>query len=75
MQYAPNQLLNLPDFKPFGEPENVKMSGFDAIQSAGTYTDDGIARVVAQKTIVIPGKTRCSFSNSMPTPARARRTW
>ena len=56
LQYAPNQLLNLPDFKPIGEPENVKMSGFDANQSAGTYTDDGIARVVAQKTIVIPGK-------------------
>ena len=35
LQYAPNQLLNLPDFKPIGEPENVKMSGFDAIQSAG----------------------------------------
>lgn len=56
LEYAPNQLLNLPDFKPIGEPEKVKMSGFDAIQSAGTYTDDGIARVVAQKTIVIPGK-------------------
>ena len=38
------------------EPENVKMSGFDANQSEGTYTYNGVPRVVAQKTIVIPGK-------------------
>ena len=56
LQYAPGQLQNLPDFKPTAAPENVKMSGFDANQSAGTYTFNGVPRVVAQKTIVIPGK-------------------
>ncbi|WP_353651651.1 LpqN/LpqT family lipoprotein [Mycobacterium sp. ST-F2] len=56
LKYAPSQLLNLPDFKPLGEPEKSSLSGFEAIQSAGTYTHEGKARVVAQKTVIIPGK-------------------
>jgi Probable lipoprotein LpqN len=56
LKYAPGQLENLPDFKPLGEPEKGSLSGFEAIQSAGTYTYDGKARVVAQKTVIIPGK-------------------
>ena len=55
LEYAPGQLLNLPDFKPLVDPEKTKLSGFDAIQQAGTYTFDGKARVIAQKTVVIPG--------------------
>lgn len=55
LEYAPGQLLNLPDFTPLGNPEKSKLGGFEAIQSAGTYTFDGKARVVAQKTVVIPG--------------------
>lgn len=56
LEFAPGQLQNLPEFKPLGDPENTKLSGFDAIQSAGTYKYNGVDRVVAQKTIVIPGK-------------------
>jgi Probable lipoprotein LpqN len=56
LQYAPGQLENLPDFKPIGDPKKGTLSGFEAIQSAGTYTQDGKPRVVAQKTVVIPGK-------------------
>jgi hypothetical protein len=56
LEYAPGQLLNLPDFKPLGDPEKSTLGGFQAIQSAGTYTFEGKARVVAQKTVVIPGK-------------------
>ncbi len=56
LKYAPGQLENLPDFKPLGDPEKSSLSGFEAIQSAGTYTYNGKARVVAQKTVVIPGK-------------------
>lgn len=55
LEYAPGQLLNLPDFTPLGDPEKSKLGGFEAIQSAGTYTYEGKARVIAQKTVVIPG--------------------
>jgi hypothetical protein len=55
LEYAPGQLLNLPDFKPLGAPEKSTLGGFEAIQSAGTYTYEGKARVIAQKTVVIPG--------------------
>lgn len=55
LEYAPGQLLNLPDFKPLGDPEKSKLGGFEAVQSAGTYTYEGKARVIAQKTVVIPG--------------------
>lgn len=56
LQYAPGQLQNLPDFTPLGDPDKATLSGFDAIQSAGTYTYNGKARVVAQKTVVIPAR-------------------
>lgn len=55
LEYAPGQLLNLPDFKPLGDPEKSTLGGFEAVQSAGTYTFEGKARVIAQKTVVIPG--------------------
>ncbi len=55
LEYAPGQLLNLPDFKPLGDPEKSTLGGFEAMESAGTYVFDGKARVIAQKTVVIPG--------------------
>ena len=55
LEYAPGQLLNLPDFKPLRDPEKSTLGGFEATQSAGTYTFNGKARVIAQKTVVIPG--------------------
>lgn len=55
LEYAPGQLLNLPEFTPVGEPEKSTLGGFEAVQSAGTYTFGGKARVIAQKTVVIPG--------------------
>ena len=54
LELAPGQLENLPDFKAIGDPEKVTLSGFQGIQSAGTYTYEGKARVVAQKTVVVP---------------------
>ncbi|MCX2932758.1 LpqN/LpqT family lipoprotein [Mycobacterium sp. CVI_P3] len=56
LEYAPSQLQDLPDFTPIGDPEKASLSGFDAVMYAGTYTNDGKKRVVAQKTVVIPGK-------------------
>ncbi|MCX2929470.1 LpqN/LpqT family lipoprotein [Mycobacterium sp. CVI_P3] len=56
LELAPSQLQGLPEFSPIGEPNKSSLSGFDAVQYAGTYMNDGKKRVVAQKTVVIPGK-------------------
>ena len=32
------------------------MSGFDAVEIGGTYVKDGKKRLIAQKTVVIPGQ-------------------
>jgi len=56
LEYAPNQLKALPDYKPVTEPTKTSLSGFDAVQSAGTYTKDGQQRIAAQKTVVVPAK-------------------
>lgn len=55
LEYAPGQLKNLAQFEPLGEPEKTTLGGFEAVRSSGTYTADGKRRVVAQKTVVIPG--------------------
>ncbi|MCB0932276.1 MAG: LpqN/LpqT family lipoprotein [Mycobacterium sp.] len=56
LKYAPAQLNELPDFKPFGPPEKDSLSGFQAIDYTGTYMWEGQARAVGQQTIVVPGK-------------------
>ena len=48
-------MQNLPDFKPLTGPEKSTLGGFEAVRSAGTFTHDGKPRVIAQKTVVIPG--------------------
>ena len=57
LEYAPNELANLPDYQTSAEPHRSKLSGFDAVQLAGTYTRDGVDRSIAQKTVVIPSGT------------------
>lgn len=52
---APNEIRNLPDFKGT-EPRPGKLSNFDSVQISGTYTRDGKARLIAQKTVLIPDK-------------------
>jgi len=54
LEYAPGELQNLPNYKPTADPISSKLSGFDAVQLAGTYTRDGQERTVAQKTVAIP---------------------
>ncbi len=56
LEYAPNQLMALPDYKVVTEPTKTSLGGFDAVQSAGTYSKDGQQRIAAQKTVVIPAK-------------------
>jgi hypothetical protein len=50
---APGEVKNLPDFKG-GDCGETKLSGHPACQIGGSYTKNGVPRVVAQKTVVIP---------------------
>ena len=56
LQLAPNEIRNLPGYD---GPSNGKMStlgGFDAVQIGGSYLKDDKRWLVAQKTVVIPGR-------------------
>jgi hypothetical protein len=54
LEYAPGELMNLPNYVAANEPMIDKLSGFDTIQLAGLYERDGTQRTIAQKTVVIP---------------------
>lgn len=56
LEYAPGQLNELPDFTPFHDPKIDSLSGFKAVDYAGTYVRKGQPRVIGQQTIVVPGK-------------------
>jgi hypothetical protein len=55
LEMAPGELRNLPGYVPLGEPAPVTLDGNEAVQLSGTYIRDGVRRVIAQKTVVIPG--------------------
>ncbi|MFI2840360.1 MULTISPECIES: LpqN/LpqT family lipoprotein [Mycolicibacterium] len=54
LEYAPNELKNLPDYNGGNEGQPGKLGGFDAVQVGGTYVKNGKTLLVAQKTTVIP---------------------
>lgn len=54
LQYAPGELKNLPGYESAGEGNRAKLSGFDAYQIGAMFTKDGVKRLIAQKTVVIP---------------------
>lgn len=56
LELAPGELQNLPGYEPLGEANQSSLSGFDAVQLGGNYVKDGQKRIIAQKTVVIPGK-------------------
>ncbi len=56
LELAPGELANLPQWEPLGDPNTSTLSGFDAVQLGGNYVKDGKKRIIAQKTVVIPGK-------------------
>jgi hypothetical protein len=56
LELAPGELQNLPKWESLGEPNSSTLSGFDAVQLGGNYVKDGKKRIIAQKTVVIPGK-------------------
>jgi len=55
LELAPGELKNLPQYEPLGDDNKSTLSGFDAVQLGGTYVKDGKKRIIAQKTVVIPG--------------------
>jgi probable lipoprotein LpqN len=54
-EYAPGELKNLPGYESAGDGGDAKLGGFDAFQIGATYVKDGQKRLIAQKTVVIPG--------------------
>lgn len=57
LEYAPGELEALPDYTAVSNPKATTMGGFAAIQLGGSYTrQDGVERIIAQKTVVIPAK-------------------
>jgi hypothetical protein len=55
LEYAPNELRNLDGFEEFEPPSSAMLSGFEAVEYGGTYTDGGRTLLFAQKTVVLPG--------------------
>jgi Probable lipoprotein LpqN len=55
IEYAPGELKNLPGFEG-GDGNTSTLGGFDAYQIGGTYVKDGAKRMIAQKTVVVPGQ-------------------
>lgn len=57
LEYAPGELESLPDYTVVSKPKSSTMSGFEAVQLGGLYTrEDGVERIIAQKTVVIPAQ-------------------
>jgi len=52
---APGELNNLSGYKPMNEGATSTLGGFQAYQLGGTWVDNGQTKIVAQKTVVIPG--------------------
>lgn len=55
LEYAPNEIRNLPGYENQGDGSAGQLSGFDSYQIGATYVKDGAKRLIAQKTVVIPG--------------------
>ena len=56
LEYAPGEIKNLPGYDGAQGGQPSTLGGFDATQIGGTYTNNGVKRAIAQKTVVIPGQ-------------------
>jgi hypothetical protein len=52
---APGELNNLPGYAPLNEGGTSTLGEYPAYQLGGTWQSDGQTKIVAQKTVVIPG--------------------
>ena len=55
IELAPGELNNLPGWKAMNEGQVSTLGEFPAYQLGGTWTQDGQTKIVAQKTVVVPG--------------------
>lgn len=55
LEYAPGELKNLPGFDG-GDGAKDTLAGFEAYQIGGSYVKEGVKRMIAQKTVVIPSQ-------------------
>jgi hypothetical protein len=55
IEHAAGELTNLPGWEPLSRGRTSTLSGFPAYQLGGTWVQDGVTKMVAQKTTVIPG--------------------
>jgi len=56
IDYAPGELQNLPGWSPINEGTTSTLGEYPAYELAGTWEQDGLTKIVAQKTVVIPGR-------------------
>jgi hypothetical protein len=54
LEYAPNEMRNMGGFAPIGNEVRLKISGYDAVQSGGTYIKNDTTRAIIQTTVAIP---------------------
>lgn len=52
---AGGELQNLPDYEGWNDGAVSTLGEFPAFQLGGTWVQDGVTKIVAQKTVVIPG--------------------
>jgi hypothetical protein len=52
---APGELQNMPGWTASNEGENSTLGNYPAYQLGGTWESEGQTKIVAQKTVVIPG--------------------
>lgn len=52
---AGGELQNLPEYEGWNEGIESELAGYRAFQLGGTWIQDGLKKIVAQKTVVIPG--------------------
>jgi hypothetical protein len=52
---APGELQNLPGWSAMNDGETSTLGDYPAYQLGGTWVSDGVTKIVAQKTVVIPG--------------------
>ncbi len=56
LEYAPGSVQDLPGFQGPSTGQASNLAGFDATQIGGFYTRDGLSRMIAEKTVVIPAE-------------------
>ena len=53
---APGEMNNLPGFEAWNEGATSTLGEYPAFQLGGTWQSDGMTKITAQKTVVIPGQ-------------------